>query len=109
MTSPKRERSSSPMDMETSSDEEEDGQISKLEEEEEKDRKLYGKHNPEEEPITMLDLEKCRVTRDALAKHCMVPWFEDYVKGRSSYVWPGELSHIFARRVGPLPHWAGGR
>jgi RNA polymerase-associated protein RTF1 len=67
--------------METSSDEEEDGQISKLEEEEEKDRKLFGKKDAEDEPITMNDLEKCRLTRDGIAKHCMVPWFEDYVKG----------------------------
>jgi hypothetical protein len=67
--------------MDTSSEEEEDGQISKLEEEEEKDRKLFGKKDAEDEPITIHDLEKCRLTRDVIAKHCMVPWFEDYVKG----------------------------
>jgi RNA polymerase-associated protein RTF1 len=69
------------MEMETSSDEEEDGQISKFEEEEEKDRKLLGKSNSEDEPITLEDLNKCRITRDSLAKWCMSPWFEDYVKG----------------------------
>jgi RNA polymerase-associated protein RTF1 len=80
--SPKRDRSSSPMDMDTSSGEEEDGQITKYEEEEEKDRKLFSKQpNPDDEPITLGDLSSCRLTRDMLAKHCMAPWFEDYVKG----------------------------
>ncbi|KAF9224867.1 plus-3-domain-containing protein [Gyrodon lividus] len=80
--SPKRDRSSSPMDMETSSGEEEDGQITKYEEEEEKDRKLYSKQpNPDDEPITVEDLSTCRLTRDMLARFCMYPWFEDYVKG----------------------------
>lgn len=84
--SPKRDRSSSPMDMETSSEEEEDGQISKFEEEEEKERKLYSKTNPDDEPITAEDLDKCRLTRDMLAKYCMAPWFEDYVKGISLHI-----------------------
>jgi DNA polymerase elongation subunit (family B) len=80
-SSPKRDRSSSPMDMETSSEEEEDGQISKFEEEEEKEKKLYGKQSPEDDKITLEDLQKVQLTRDMLAKHCMAPWFEDYVKG----------------------------
>ncbi|KAG9307983.1 hypothetical protein JVU11DRAFT_12121 [Chiua virens] len=80
--SPKRDRSSSPMDMDTSSGEEEDGQITKYEEEEERDRKLFSKQpNPDDEPITLADLSSCRITRDMLAKYCMAPWFEDYVKG----------------------------
>jgi RNA polymerase-associated protein RTF1 len=69
------------MDMETSDEEEEDGQISKMEQEEEKERKLLNKQNPGDEPITLEDLNKCRLTRDMLAKNCMAPWFEDYVKG----------------------------
>lgn len=79
--SPRRDRSSSPMDMETDSEDEEDGQISKFEEEEEKDRKRYGKSEPEEEPITLDDLNKCRLSRDLLVKYWMAPWFEEYVKG----------------------------
>ncbi|KAI0356964.1 plus-3-domain-containing protein [Trametes cingulata] len=78
--SPKRDRSSSPMDMETSEDEE-DGQITKYDEEEERDRKLYGKSNPDDEPITLEDLERCRITRNQIAKFCMAPWFDDYIKG----------------------------
>jgi len=69
------------MDMETDSEDEEDGQISKYEEEDEKDRKRFGKSEPDDEPITLDDLNKCRLTRTLLAKHCMAPWFEDYVKG----------------------------
>lgn len=73
------------MDMETSSGEEEDGQITKYEEEEEKDRKLFSKQpNPDDEPITLEVLSTCRLTRDMLAKYCMAPWFEDYVKGKSN-------------------------
>lgn len=80
--SPKRDRSSSPMDMETSSGEEEDGQITKYEEEEERERKLYSKQSdPDDEPVALSDLSACRLTRDMLAKYCMAPWFEDYVKG----------------------------
>jgi len=79
--SPKRDRSSSPMDMEISDDESEDGQISKYEQEEEKDRKLFKKaSSPVDEPATMDGLEKCRLTRDKLAKYCMAPWFQDYVQ-----------------------------
>ncbi|KAG5649652.1 hypothetical protein H0H81_002686 [Sphagnurus paluster] len=78
--SPKRDRSSSPMDMEISDDESEDGQITKYEQEEEKERKLFSKPEPAvDEPATMEDLEKCRLSRDSLAKYCMTPWFQDYV------------------------------
>lgn len=71
------------MDMDTSSGEEEDGQITKYEEEEERERKLFSKQpNPDDEPITIEDLLTCRLTRDMLAKYCMAPWFEDYVKGK---------------------------
>ncbi|TFY72575.1 hypothetical protein EVG20_g443 [Dentipellis fragilis] len=80
-TSPKRDRSSSPMDMETSSGEEEDGQISKFEQEEEKELKLLGKAHPDDEKMTVEDLQKATLTRDLLSKHCLAPWFEDYVKG----------------------------
>ncbi|KAG6860801.1 hypothetical protein C0995_007511 [Termitomyces sp. Mi166 len=68
--SPKRDRSSSPMDMEISDDESEDGQISKYEQEEEKERKMFSKPvSPDDQPAVIEDLEKCRLTRDLLAKH----------------------------------------
>ncbi|KZP21278.1 plus-3-domain-containing protein [Athelia psychrophila] len=80
--SPRRERSSSAMEMETDSEDEEDGQITKHDEEEEKDRKRFGKVEPsDDEPVTMEDIMKCRLTRTMLAKYCMSPWFEDYIKG----------------------------
>jgi hypothetical protein len=89
------------MDMEISDDESEDGQISKYEQEEEKDRKLFkAAPSPVDEPVTMDVLEKCRLSRDLLAKYCMTPWFQDYVQSallRSSFLslltirvqWPG--------------------
>ncbi|KAI0719836.1 plus-3-domain-containing protein [Cerioporus squamosus] len=80
--SPKRDRSSSPMDMETDDGEEEDGQFTKDDEEEERDRRLFSKLAPEEEPPTTIeDLGTCRLTRIDVAKHCMKPWFDEYVKG----------------------------
>ena len=82
-SSPKRDRSSSPMEMETSDEEAEDGQITKFEQEEEKERKLLGMAVQNDEPMTIADLNKVRLTRDALAKHFLAPWFEDYVRGAS--------------------------
>lgn len=71
------------MEMETSDEDDEDGQITKEEQEEERERRLLGneKASLQEEQITVLDLEKIRLDRDSLAKHCLAPWFEDYVKG----------------------------
>lgn len=74
------------MEMETSDDEAEDGQITKFEQEEEKERKLLGMTATNDEPMTIADLNKVRLTRDALAKHFLAPWFEDYVKGTASAV-----------------------
>ncbi|KAH8104439.1 plus-3-domain-containing protein [Phellopilus nigrolimitatus] len=66
INSPKRERSSSPMDMEMSSEDEEDGQISKLEQQEERESRLLNKAKPEDEDLTLEDLEKCRLSRNKL-------------------------------------------
>lgn len=71
------------MDMGSSDEEEEDGQISKFEEEEEHDRKHFGKASNDDEPITIEDLDKVRVTRDMVIKHCFSSWFSDYIKGCS--------------------------
>ncbi|KAJ7918134.1 hypothetical protein B0H13DRAFT_1993489 [Mycena leptocephala] len=93
-TSPKHarehERSSSPMDMDMSdSSDSEDGQISKLDQE---DERLFGKtskskshkDNAEVEselPLTLEHLQKIALTRDTLAKHSASPWFEKIVTG----------------------------
>lgn len=82
--SPKRERSLSPVDMDISDGESEDGQITKDEQEEERERKLLGTHKQSpaaDEPICIEDLEKCQLTRDKLDKYCMTPWFQEYVQG----------------------------
>lgn len=87
-----RERSSSPQDMDISDSESEDGQITKYDQEEERLDKLtsgydsYRKHKSSKEEeadvaCVMADLEKCRLTREDIAKHCIKPWFQDYVTG----------------------------
>lgn len=88
--SPRRSKSPEDMDISDSDEESEDGMISKVEQEEERLLNLTsghkrtsgsGKDKEEESPALMADLETCRLTRDAIAKHCVKPWFEDYVKG----------------------------
>ena len=64
-----------------SDDEDEDGQISKFEQEEEREQRLAGKTKSEEEPITNEELKKCQLTREKLCHYSKHPWFEDYVKG----------------------------
>ena len=70
------------MDMETESEEEEDGQISKLEEQEERERQLYGQSAATDETVTCGDLCKCQLTRTTLVKYYAAPWFADFCKGR---------------------------
>src|SRR5258708_40271240 len=77
--SPKRYRSSAPMEMETSDEEAEDGQITRFEQEEEQEHKLLGMTVNNNEPMTIADLNKVRLTRDSLAKHFLAPWFQDYI------------------------------
>ncbi|PPR03365.1 hypothetical protein CVT24_012490 [Panaeolus cyanescens] len=88
--SPRRSKSPEDMDISDSDEDSEEGMISKVEQEEERLLNLTsgakrtsgsGKEKEEETPATMADLESCRLTRDAIAKHCVKPWFEDYVKG----------------------------
>ena len=106
--SPKRDRSSSPMDMDISDGESEDGQITKDEQEEERERRLLGTHKQSplvEEPIVLDDLEKCRLTRDNLAKYCMAPWFQEYVQG--IHPWFLRLTYLFMihpRGMGSVSH-----
>ncbi|KAF8185068.1 hypothetical protein K438DRAFT_2020285 [Mycena galopus ATCC 62051] len=92
--SPKARRSSSPMDMDMSdsdSEDSEDGQISKLDLE---DERLFGKkpvsaadkdkqkeNGVEDETLTSTGLLKIALTRDALARHSASPWFTQIVTG----------------------------
>jgi hypothetical protein len=48
------------MDMETESEEEEDGQISKFEEQEERERQLYGQPTAADETVTCEDLSSAK-------------------------------------------------
>ena len=81
------------MDMEISDEESEDGQITKYDEEEEKERKLLEKLNSghrkaeeDDRPVELADLEKCRLTRNMLDKYCTAPWFEEYVQGERNFL-----------------------
>jgi len=76
--------------MDISDSESEDGQISKMEQEDERLLNLAssfdsshkkGKEEQTEVPCTLADLETCRVTRDTIAKHSIKPWFQDYITG----------------------------
>jgi RNA polymerase-associated protein RTF1 len=91
------------MEMETSDDEAEDGQITKFEQEEEKERKLLGMTVSNNEPMTITDLNKVRLTRDSLAKHFLCPWFEDYVKGAASAMFSCPRLTTLVRSICALP------
>lgn len=67
--------------MEMSSEDEEDGQISKQEQEEERELRLLNKSKAEDEEITMEILKQAQLSRDLLLKYSKNPWFEDYSKG----------------------------
>ncbi|KAJ6491441.1 hypothetical protein C8R47DRAFT_1122779 [Mycena vitilis] len=78
-----KQRSSSPMDMDMSESDSEDGQITKLDQE---DERLFGKPKADAEPavelpLTLEHLQKISLTRDTLAKHSASPWFEKIVVG----------------------------
>lgn len=88
--------------MDISDSESEDGQISKMEQEDERLLNLgLGLDSPNkrgrgaggkeeaETPCTMANMEQCRLTRDAIAKHCIKPWFQDYVTGEAKLVMLG--------------------
>lgn len=91
------------MEMETSDEEAEDGQITKFEQEEEKERKLLGMTVTNDEPMTIADLNNVRLTRDALAKHFLAPWFEDYVKGTANALFFFPCLMVLVRSVCALP------
>jgi RNA polymerase-associated protein RTF1 len=74
------------MDMETSEDEEEDGQINKFDEYDEKDRRSPSKAVHDDEPVQYEDLKKICLSRDLLAKQYMTPWFEELVKGERLFL-----------------------
>lgn len=95
------------MEMETSDEEAEDGQITKFEQEEEKERKLLGMTVTNDEPMTIADLNNVRLTRDALAKHFLAPWFEDYVKGTANALFFCPRLIILVRSVCALPCGSG--
>jgi len=91
--------------MDISSDESEDGIITRDEQQEERDRRLLGlsssnsrvrpnlpeptdprltpfQDDPENQTLaTLEDFNRCRLTRDLAEKWCLHPWFKEYVVG----------------------------
>lgn len=78
--------------MDMSDEEDEDGQITKYEEEDERVERRMRK----DEPITKELLQSCWLPRSRLEAHAMTPWFEDYAKGelRCSFFPCNPLTHI---------------
>lgn len=66
-----------------SSEDEEDGQISRLEEQEEREARLLSlnKQRSEDEPPVLRDFDLIRLSRGALVRCHGLPWFEEYAKG----------------------------
>ena len=96
------------MDMEMSSEDEEDGQISKLEEEEEREARLLNLTKPhiEDESSNLQDFKNVQLLRDELVKAVSLPWFEDYVKSNTRLIIQFYRFLIFiTRRLRPLSRW----
>ena len=70
-----------------SDDDEEDGQISRLEQDEEREQRLLNKLQPDEDPLASSDdIISCQLKRDDLVTYSNRKWFEDYVKGTISAI-----------------------
>ena len=106
--------------MDISESESEDGQISKLEQEEERflnltsgvDPRGKGRVDDLDAPCSMEDLETCRLTRDDIVKHYVKPWFQDFVTGEAFFrggMWMDELMVFFLdfRGLGEISYWTG--
>ena len=91
-----------------SSEDEEDGQISKLEEEEEREARLLNLTKPhvEDETSNLQDFKNVQLLRDELVKAVSLPWFEDYVKSNTRLIIQFYRILIFViRRLRPLSRW----
>ena len=91
-----------------SSEDEEDGQISKLEEEEEREARLLNLTKPhvEDETSNLQDFKNVQLLRDELVKAVSLPWFEDYVKSNTRLIIQFYRILIFiTRRLRPLSRW----
>ena len=110
--------------MDISESESEDGQISKLEQEEERFLNLTSGVDPRsgkgrvgkdkedlDTPCSMADLETCRLTRDDIVKHYVKPWFQEFVTGEPFFWrggWMDELMLVlWFRSLGEVSYWTG--
>ena len=63
------------------SSEDEEGEINKDAQLEERVRKYHDKKEEVSEEATVEDLKKVVITRGDIVKYCDMPWFESYLKG----------------------------
>ena len=110
--------------MDISDSESEDGQISKLEQEEERFLNLTSGVDPRsgkgragkdkedlDAPCSMADLETCRLTREDIVKHYVKPWFQDFVTGEFFFFGRGWMDELIVflgfRSLGKISYWTG--
>lgn len=86
------------MDMETSDEEEEDGQIDKYDVYNDKERRSSNRAKTDDQPATLAELMVIFLTRDMIAKNYYTPWFEDLVKGLGDSYPSGRQTHILQGR-----------
>ncbi len=67
------------------SSEDEEGEINKDQQLEERVRNVFDKP-VEADPLTLDDVKKVLITRETILKYCDMPWFEDYIKGSAFYL-----------------------
>jgi len=79
--SPNERRRSSSSEPELSDVTDEEGEISKTEEDEKKFRDAFQSHSPKIEKPTKEDFEKLRISRHHIVKHYYKPWFEEWITG----------------------------
>ena len=93
------------VDMEMSSDEDEDGQITKQDQRDERTARLLDLSKSDEDEITLQDFERARLPRDALMKYHRRPWFPEYAKGACIYMPPFQLPfmRVPLRVLGAIP------
>lgn len=81
MKSPNERRRGSSSEPELSDVTDEEGEISKTEEDEKKFREALQAHSPKVEKPTKEDFEKLRISRHQIVKHYYKPWFEEWITG----------------------------
>ena len=91
--------------MEMSSDEDEDGQISKQDQQDERTARLLDLNKKDEDEALLVDFNRARLPRDALIKYHRRPWFPEYARGKLVAVFLTGLCFmcLSSRFLGSIP------